>query len=55
VGSALYFSADGGTGVELWRHDGTTLTQIEINPGTGSTDPQFLTALGNTLYLSASD
>jgi ELWxxDGT repeat protein len=55
--TALYFSADDGTGPELWRTDGTeggTVRVKDINPSTGSLVSE-LTVFGAALYFSADD
>ncbi|MBW4520762.1 MAG: pre-peptidase C-terminal domain-containing protein [Scytolyngbya sp. HA4215-MV1] len=54
----LYFRAnDGVNGLELWKSDGTaagTVLVKDFNP-TGSSTPQFLTVVGNHLFLVAND
>jgi ELWxxDGT repeat protein len=54
VGDVTYFSASTPTtGRELWRSDGTAAgTHIvrDVTIGTGSSNPQLLTALGDRLY-----
>jgi len=54
VGSTLYFVANDGTnGSELWKSDGTatgTVRVKDILPGTGSSSPSYLTAIGGTVY-----
>src|SRR5262249_14412170 len=52
VGSFLYFTVNDST--QLWQYDGTTVTEVSINPS-GPSDPSNLSAIGNTLYLSAND
>ena len=48
AGGTLYFTADdGGSGVELWRSDGTgagTRLVKDINPGEGDSSPDSLIA-----------
>jgi ELWxxDGT repeat protein len=55
----LFFSADDGTsGVELWVSDGTaagTVRVKDIHPGSSSSAPMELTALGTTLFFTADD
>lgn len=58
----LYFSAriDGqtGGGQELWVTDGTdagTVRVKDINPGSQSSNPRFITAAGNFVYFSATN
>ena len=59
VGDMLYFSAtDRSTGRELWRSDGTeagTVLVKDLNPGSGSGSPDYLTLVNGTLFFSASD
>jgi ELWxxDGT repeat protein len=54
----LYFRANNGVdGLELWKSDGTaagTVLVRDFNP-TGSSTPQFLTVVGNRLFLVAND
>ena len=44
--TGLWFAAFDGTDRELWRIDGTTKTQIDLNPA-GSSTPGSLTAAGD--------
>jgi ELWxxDGT repeat protein len=59
VNSDLYFSAQpsvGVTGIELWKHEASTNTTFmvnDINPGSLSSSPQHLVAMGTTIYMSA--
>ena len=59
VNSDLYFSAQpqiGVTGIELWKHETSTNTTFmvnDINPGSLSSNPQHLVAMGTTIYMSA--
>ena len=56
IGNTLYFQANDGTnGVELWKSDGTasgTVMVKDIQSGSDSSYPQYLTAVGNTLFPS---
>src|SRR5690606_15767908 len=48
----------GASGTELWTTNGTvqgTRQLIDIRPGTSSSSPAVLTAIGNTLYFAADD
>ncbi|MBW4695517.1 MAG: tandem-95 repeat protein [Lyngbya sp. HA4199-MV5] len=61
-GGTLYFSAnDGGSGVELWRSNGTsagTSLVADLNTvpdASGSSNPSNLTVIGNTLYFTANN
>lgn len=55
----LYFDADDGTqGRELWQSDGTvtgTSLVADINPGSGNSNPQDFTMLGDIMYFIAYD
>jgi ELWxxDGT repeat protein len=55
----LFFTADdGGTGVELWRSDGTasgTVLVADINPGIVGSNPANLRYVDGTLFFTASD
>jgi ELWxxDGT repeat protein len=62
VGNTLFFTADdGSSGRELWKTDGTTTSRVaDIRPGVfqfspGSSYPEDLTAVGNTLFFTAND
>lgn len=52
----LYFAASGaGSGIELWRCDGTNTTMLaDMNP-TGNFDPQNFAIHNNILYFAADD
>jgi ELWxxDGT repeat protein len=51
----LFFRAGSDTnGTELWTLEGSTATLLDINP-TGSSSPNYLTALGSTLFFAADD
>ena len=56
----LFFAADdgSGSGSELWKSDGTedgTEQVADINPGSGSSGPTYLTPVGDTLFFRARD
>ena len=55
--SELYFVAnDGVSGKELWKTDGTvggTGIAADVNTGSGSSNPSWLTALNDVVYFSA--
>ena len=59
IGSAIYFQAgDGLVGSELWKSDGSaegTVIVKDINLGSGSSSPAYLTTIGSTLYFQAAD
>ena len=59
MGGLLYFNGGEDTsGEELWKSDGTpdgTVRVKDIRPGTDSSNPSDLTAVGDTLYFQASD
>lgn len=57
--SVVFFVANtSANGVELWRTDGTpggTALVRDINQGTGSSSPRFLTNVNGTLFFAADD
>ncbi|WP_149979810.1 ELWxxDGT repeat protein, partial [Microcystis aeruginosa] len=56
VGNTLFFSARGVSGNELWKSDGTAASTVlvkNIRPGSSSSYPRYLTAVGNTLFFTA--
>ena len=59
LGDAIIFAAsDGTTGTELWKSDGTpngTVLLKEINPGSASSTPSFLTHLNGRVVFRATD
>jgi ELWxxDGT repeat protein len=64
VGTTVYFSAyDDANGDELWKSDGTEAGTVMVKDivtgvdcsGPCSSAPEYLTAVGNTLYFSAYD
>ena len=62
VGNTLFFKATNGqNGFELWKSNGTssgTVMVKDINSGSmgqASSNPNYLTEMGNTLYFSAMD
>ena len=60
VGETLFFvaGADDGSGRELWRSDGSgpgTFRVKDIFPGSQSSNPDSLTAVGGLLFFRASD
>ena len=59
VDGTLFFARwAGGSGGELWKSDGTTAGTVlikDINPGSGSSDPQHMTKVGSTVYFTADD
>jgi len=59
VNGTLFFMAqDASHGFELWKSDGTaagTTMVADINPGAGSSAPQFLTNVNGTLFFTAND
>ncbi|XXF76810.1 HYR domain-containing protein [Myxococcaceae bacterium GXIMD 01537] len=58
MGSMAYFSAErGSSGQELWRSDGTaagTTLVVDLNVGSGSSNPKLGVVLNNHLVFSAS-
>ncbi len=63
LGNTLFFRATtgttgAGTGIELWKSDGTeagTVQVADINPGTSSSSPTNMTAAGTRVFFTASD
>jgi len=59
VNGVIYFAADNGiNGQELWRSDGTetgTFMLIDINSGTGSSEPMNLINANGRLYFTANN
>lgn len=59
LGSKLYFTANNNlTGTELWVTDGTTAgTEIfsNLNSGSASSSPRWLTVVGDNLFFAADD
>lgn len=58
LGGYLYFGANGadGTGVELWRSDGTqsgTARYADINTGAANSSPSWFATVGDRVYFSA--
>ena len=54
----IYFAAETpGAGYELWLSDGTRegTHLVDINPGTGSSQPNSFTVVGNALFFFADD
>ncbi|MEN1728840.1 MAG: hypothetical protein AAGJ52_10425, partial [Pseudomonadota bacterium] len=54
----LLFSRGGSDGIELWRSDGTESgTQLlkDIQPGPIGSNPNFITVVGNRVFLEATD
>ena len=55
---SVYFAADDGTGMELWKASGTNSGTVRIKdilPGSGGSEPENFTIGGNTLYFIASN
>src|SRR5262249_51839593 len=59
VSGTFFFAATDGThGRELWASDGTaagTRVIADINPGSGDSNPAFLTNVSGTLFFNATD
>jgi ELWxxDGT repeat protein len=55
MNGALYFQAQSGsTGLELWRADTTSVSQVkDVNAGSASSSPAALTVVGDVLYFHA--
>lgn len=51
--SVIYFLADGGNGVQIWKSDGTAADTVPA--AAPLSDPTALTVVGNTLYFFADD
>jgi uncharacterized repeat protein (TIGR01451 family) len=59
VGPMVFFMADdGGSGLEPWRSDGTaagTALVADMNPGPATSDPDWITALGDRILFVATE
>ena len=59
MNGTLFFTAnDATTGRELWKSDGTaagTVLVKDINPGSDSSGPSYLTNVNGTLFFTADD
>src|SRR5262249_7254039 len=56
AGGRLYFTANMGKGVELYRTtNGAPLLVADINPGVGGSNPHSLTAANRVVYFAATD
>ena len=58
LGQFVFFTANDGSGIELWRSDGTELGTVLVKDlweGEGSSVPSDLTVLGNSLFFTAND
>ena len=55
--NALYFSAMGPEGAELWKYDGINQPTLimDLNPGPAGALPLLLTVIGDKLYFNATD
>src|SRR5437588_12669458 len=52
----FYDHYDPATGEELWLNSGNMTELVkDINPGPGWSNPQYLTAIGRTLFFTAYD
>lgn len=55
VGSLFIPGGRAGVGAELFRYtDGNVTLAGDLRPGTGNSNPSYLTVVGNTLFFSAS-
>ena len=54
MGSTLYFDAYDGTGWQLWKYDGSNLSEIKVGTSANPAPLHYLTAVGSTLYFSSS-
>ncbi len=56
VNGNMYFEADDGVnGDELYKFDGTSVTRIDLNPGSGNGNPDFLSVINSKLYFQGYD
>jgi ELWxxDGT repeat protein len=56
IEGTLYFVANDGSGLELWRSNGasySTVRILDIMPGESGSDPRQLTIVGNSLFFTA--
>lgn len=54
-GSVLFRANGGVNGRELWRHDGTTLTEYDIQAGSEDSYPNYFTVYNNEILFIADD
>ena len=59
LGGFAYFTADDGSGYELWRWNGSNASKAarvaDIRPGAGSSFPSWIVAMGGRLVFAADD
>lgn len=56
VGNTVFFVADDGSGMELWKTTGVTYSTVRVKdivPGEAGSNPESLTAVGNQLFFCA--
>lgn len=56
VGSTVFFVADDGSGLELWKTTGVTYSTVRVKdivPGAAGSNPESLTAVGSQLFFCA--
>ncbi|MGA7934073.1 MAG: Ig-like domain-containing protein, partial [Kovacikia sp.] len=53
VNGTLFFRANDGSGLSLWKTDGTDVGTVKV--GTGYSQPGSLTAVGSTLYFTSNN
>ncbi|WP_254721922.1 beta strand repeat-containing protein [Kovacikia minuta] len=55
VNGTLFFRANDGTGLALWKTDGTDIGTVKVGATAGYSQPGSLTAIGSTLYFTSSN
>src|SRR5690606_5256248 len=56
AGSVYFVATSAESGRELWKTDGVTAELVaDINPGSASSNPEYLTISNNVLYFAAND